>query len=110
MLKVNVLGTEYTIRESLPSENPKLAAAGDGYCDTSIKECVVDVMNDDAVTCKGDMNTYKKSVIRHELIHAFLFKSGLDACAEWARNEEMVDWLAIQFPKLMKAFQEADCL
>jgi len=49
-------------------------------------------------------------VIRHELIHAFLFKSGLDACAEWARNEEMVDWLAIQFPKLMKAFQEADCL
>jgi len=28
----------------------------------------------------------------------------------WARHEEMVDWIAIQFPKIMKAFQEVGAL
>ena len=58
---------------------------------------------------KQSMPKYKNSVKRHELIHAFLYESGLDACS-WANNEEMVDWIAIQFPKLFKAFQEVGCL
>ena len=53
-------------------------------------------------------------VIRHEIIHAFLFESGLaqntNDVESWAMNEEMVDWLAIQFPKLLKAFKEAECI
>ena len=28
----------------------------------------------------------------------------------WAQNEEMVDFFAIQFPKLLKAFEQADAL
>lgn len=30
--------------------------------------------------------------------------------SEWAKNEEIVDWIALQFPKLLKAFKEADCI
>ena len=27
----------------------------------------------------------------------------------WARNEEMVDWIAIQYPKIKKVFQQLGC-
>lgn len=48
-----------------------------------------------------DVAKYRKQVIRHELIHAFLCESGLHENCEW-HNEEMVDWLAMQAPKLQK--------
>ena len=28
-------------------------------------------------------------------------------CKAWAQNEEMVDWFAIQSPKIFRAFREA---
>lgn len=28
----------------------------------------------------------------------------------WAKNEEMIDWLAFQTPKIYRAFREAKCL
>lgn len=56
-----------------------------------------------------NIENYKKKITRHEIIHAFLFESGLDFNS-WGRNEEFVDWLALQFPKIIKAFEEAKCL
>lgn len=58
---------------------------------------------------------YKKRLLSHEIVHAFLNESGLQHCSSvpmgaWARHEEMVDWIAIQFPKIMKAFQEVGAL
>lgn len=109
MKKVNILGVEYTLKESTQAENRDLDGV-DGYCDTSIKECVVEAMNPTgAIREKKNLPEYKKAVERHELIHAFLFESGLDTCS-WANNEEMVDWLAIQFPKLLQVFKDADCI
>lgn len=108
MKKINVLGSEYVIYETNEKKDPYLNGH-DGYCDTSTKECVVDEMKPTGEGEKRNLPAYKRSVKRHELIHAFLFESGLDSCS-WAQNEEMVDWIAIQFPKMMKAFKEADCL
>lgn len=109
MKVVNVLGTEYLVKESNEKDDRKLIDKN-GYCDTSTKECVVDEFDcEDEPDAKGNLEVYKKSVIRHELVHAFLFESGLDCCS-WAGNEEMVDWIAIQFPKMLKAFQDADCM
>ena len=110
-MKVNVLGEPYTI-DIIPAEtDPKLEEDHDGYCDTSEKRCVIDDLseaeNDRNAT--GDLKSYRKQVIRHELLHAFLFESGLDVNS-WAYNEELVDWIAIQFPKIAKAFDEADCM
>ncbi|MFD1464645.1 hypothetical protein ACFQ4L_00875 [Lapidilactobacillus mulanensis] len=42
---------------------------------------------------------------RHELIHAFLCESGLAENSDWAQNEEVVDWIARQFPKLFETFK-----
>lgn len=109
MKQVNVLGTVYTVDEVKKSEDAQLFNM-DGYCDTSIKKCVVDNMQETEEKSKANLPEYKKSVIRHELIHAFLYESGLDSCCYWAKEEALVDWLAIQFPKLQKAFEEAGCL
>lgn len=109
MIKVNVLGTEYNIYESNADIDEKMEDR-DGYCDTSIKVCIVDEMKATVINQKANIEDYKKSVIRHELIHAFLYESGLDVCSYFAKDETLVDWIAIQFPKMLKAFKEANAL
>lgn len=46
-----------------------------------------------------DLIAYQKKVLRHEIVHAFLYESGLWQNAYgskcWAKNEEMIDWMAI---------------
>lgn len=109
-MKINILGTEYNLTESNENNDSKLVGR-DGYCDTSSKECVIDDMTHYSPSdAKRNLPEYKKSVKRHELIHAFLYESGLDCCCTWANDEQMVDWLAIQFPKILQVFKDADCL
>jgi len=104
---VEVLGVPYAIIDGDRSKDPCLDKA-DGYCDHTIKTCVIDTLikTSDSV---ADLETYRKQVIRHELVHAFLFESGLGA-ESWGCNEEIVDWIAFQFPKMLRAFEEADAL
>lgn len=56
----------------------------------------------------------RQATLRHEIIHAFLAESGLWGSSEpakaWAMNEEMIDWIALQFPKILKAFKEAKAI
>ena len=52
------------------------------------------------------------NVLKHEIIHAFLYESGLDSnsfsySGAWAVNEEMVDWLALQWEKIDYVMSEA---
>lgn len=60
-------------------------------------------------------NDYMKEILRHEIVHAFLFESGLGSSTSmlripWAENEEMVDWFANQGQKIFKAWEECGCL
>lgn len=57
----------------------------------------------------------QKETLRHEIVHAYLDESGLKWCTldtgdSWAHNEEMVDWFAIQGPKILETWQKAGCL
>lgn len=106
-MTVSVLGTKYTIKESNKIADPKLEN-NDGYCDCSIKTIVIDTFKDSPGSLE-DLESYKKQVIRHELVHAFLFESGLDGCS-WAKDEEIVDWIACQFPKLQNAFAQCNAI
>lgn len=109
MNKVNIMGTVYEIKYGTHEEFPFLKKC-DGYIDTTTHEIIVDDMSltKDDEDSKEDLESYKKQVLRHEIIHAFLYESGLDnnsnSCESWATNEEMVDWIAIQFPKIAKVF------
>ena len=54
-----------------------------------------------------NLEDYKKKVTRHELVHAFLFESGLH---DMAKDEQLVEWLAIQSPKMFEAMKKTKCL
>lgn len=109
--KVNILGSEWNVKFGSEKEYPNLTNV-DGYTDLSTREIVVDDMeaSQGQIGAKADLESYQKQVVRHEIIHAFLLESGLDSNSNsadsWAVNEEMVDWFAIQSPKIFKVFNE----
>lgn len=108
---VNILGTQYKIL-IVDKDDYRYDREADGWCDPQAKEILVFNYNQSAESVK-DLVAYQRKVIRHEIIHAFLYESGLWQNAYgskcWAQNEEMVDWMAIQEPKIHKAFKEAGC-
>lgn len=111
---VNILGTEWTIITCKKEESELLNGKyRDGVTDDSTRTIYICEKKPDCEL--QDYETWKKLSLRHEIFHAFLFESGLDASsythnAPWATNEEMVDWFAIQSPKIFKVFQKLDIL
>lgn len=104
--EISILGTMYTVKERRLEEDERLRSCN-GYCDFTTKECVVASVPDDnnPLYCSNTKKIMDKTK-RHEIVHAFLFESDL-AYESWGTNEEIVDWIAIQAPKLFQAFQEA---
>lgn len=111
-LKANVLGTDYEIILASEKEMPNELEDRDGSIDESIKTILVENYSH----LEGNPHALKdrdfliRKNIRHELVHAFLFESGLAENTTWAQNEEMVDWIARQFPKMLKAFEEVEAI
>lgn len=100
----SVLGTVYGITEKSILEDGTLEKC-DGYCDHTSKQIVISNMLPERPDQLENMNEYKNKVIRHELIHAFFFESGLGD-ESFGKNEELVDWIAMQFPKMAEVFEE----
>ena len=116
---IDVLGTPYKIRVRKNTEDKLFYKLNcNGYCNEQLKEIVV-----------GDLSTFEeykdmtpimidvetKSILRHEIVHAFLRESGLCGSSNpstggWATNEEMVDWIALQGLKIYKAWEEVEAL
>ena len=118
-MKVNILGTEYSIETNKVSddsylEKNKLA----GYCGEESKLIVIADMTEEKYFSDMDekeQEAYRKRTLRHEIMHAFLNESGLSDSSNqyggaWAKNEEMVDWFAIQSPKIFGVYQSLDIL
>lgn len=96
-MQIDILGTEYTFLTKTKYEDVSLEIM-DGYCKPYEKLIIVE---------KNEDVEFRNRVTRHEIIHAYLFESGLQ---ELTNNEILVDWLAIQFPKLSKTFNELERL
>jgi len=105
---INILGTDYEIKSQTEKENIKLVGA-DGICEFFSKEIILDEFKQ-SESKLANLEKYKYQVLRHEVIHAFFHESGLDISSDYARNEELVDWIAIQFPKIYRAFKELEVL
>lgn len=105
-MKINVLGTEYTIETKELGKDEI-----DGYCDYTSKHIVIRSDNTNDVE---NFDWLMKKQLRHEIIHAFMAESGLQCNFEHANkfghDETMVDWVAIMFPKMQEAFKVACCL
>ena len=113
-MKANILGTNYKISFKNEEQEPALKENW-GFTDFHRKEICIrdDIENETPNSCKNLVD-FKKKVLRHEIIHAFLYESGLRENSKnsfaWAENEEMVDWIAIQFPKLVEVYKKLDIL
>lgn len=112
-MKVNILGTEWNIHivKEFPEHLKEHEETVTGLCNGFDKDIFVKDMSD--CDCK-DKEQLIKNVMRHEILHAFLFESGLSENAGfsdcWATNEEMVDWFAIQSPKIFAVYQNLGIL
>lgn len=119
--KVNILGTEYVIKEFSSTDNildSRLSNLNvNGFTDSWDK--VIGYIRydkedeEETGSCKN-LTEYSNKVLRHEIIHAFLFESGLSDNSQkievWATNEEMVDFFALQLPKMYDVFLELGIL
>ena len=106
-MKVNILGTDYDVIEQTGKENPKMIE-NNGICEQYSKKIIVCPLSE--YVCEPNafenIEDFHNKVIRHEVIHAFFGESGLMSNSSYADNEELVDWIAIQFPKMAKVFKE----
>lgn len=118
-IKIDILGTEYRIEIHKVSEDSYMKEKGlAGYCEEENKLIVVADMSEEKYFAGMDekaQETYRKKTLRHEIMHAFLNESGLSDNSNrfdgaWAKNEEMVDWFAIQAPKIFSAFKKMNIL
>ena len=111
--KINILGTEYRIEFRKEDEDAALKECN-GYCDVSVK--LIAVLAEPNKECDfEDFSVLQRKTLRHEIVHAFLAESGLfnntyNVDTGWAMNEEMVDWFAIQSPKIFKVYSELGLL
>ena len=118
-MKIDILGTEYRIEIHKVSDDSFMEEKSlAGYCEEENKLIVVADMSEEKYFGYMDekaQETYRKKTLRHEIMHAFLNESGLSDSSNrfdgaWAKNEEMVDWLAIQAPKIFSAFKKMNIL
>jgi len=107
-MKVDILGTTYSVVVRNVKEDKRLEGYS-GYCDPTSHELVIE---DGEGSDLRDFPAYQRRVLRHEIIHAFMFESGLGSDATYKRDEEthpelMIDWFARQAPKIYRTFQAA---
>lgn len=117
MERINVLGTEYFVETHKVSEDSYLKENNlAGYCDEAEKLIVVADMSEKGFFELDEkaQKLYRRKTLRHEVIHAFLNESGLSNNSlspdSWAKNEEMIDWFAIQSPKIFAIFTQLHIL
>lgn len=109
---LNILGSRWKLKV-IPRSSDPMFGAYDGYTDRSIRTIYVADSNVKEAEDMKDWESYLKIVKRHEIIHAFLVESGLAqdmSHPDYGHDEQSIDWMAIQFPKMIEAFQKAEAL
>ena len=89
IMKIDILGTEYKVYTD-SSVNDDRLRRNDGYIIPEKKIIILD---------QDNSKVHQQHVIKHEIVHAFCYESGLDV-ESWANNEETIDWIAIQLFKM----------
>lgn len=109
--KINILGTEYNIYfvDAFPERLKEYEEDSSGLFIGANREIFVKTFTTDKELTREGIEGVVKKATRHEILHAFLYESGLsyDALTHfdaWPENEEMVDWFAIQSPKIFAVY------
>lgn len=113
-LTLNILGTSYTVHVRTEETDEALKLCS-GYCDPTTHSIVVTNQSEKNPGDISDWVVYQRRILRHEIIHAFLFESGLGGDATYreegdAHPELMVDWFARQAPKIYEVYRAANAI
>ena len=106
-MKINILGTEYTVRFETKKENAAFNEDSNltGYVDVTSKEIKI-LSNSEYESNSRSLDKpkeFQNKTLRHEIIHAFLYESGM---TDWYLNEKLVEYLAIMLPKINVALEK----
>lgn len=105
-MKLNILGQEYELLTLSEEEFPKLKTAGaSGLAELYDKKLIINKNNTipDENTY-DNLDEYINKVKRHEIIHAYFHEAGL---SDYCHDEQLVDWLALQIPKIIETINQA---
>lgn len=100
-----ILGTEYTVHIWPESKEQRFQELNcDGFCDPTTKELFISNYIDSNKKINVSDPLYAiRHTIRHEMVHAFMYESGLGE--DWehgdvGQEETVVDWIARQIDKM----------
>jgi hypothetical protein len=106
---VSILGTEYILHICPSSKDKRFEELNcAGFCDESTHELFVSNLTDpkEKVSVSDSMYCIRVA-IRHEMVHAFLYESGLGSDwehKEFGHEETTVDWIARKLPAMYEAY------
>lgn len=93
-MKVNIKGQDYEIKfEKEPIIND---------CDVCLGLAEFDTKT---IRLLKDLDFQKDNIIAHELIHCYLYESGL---TRWASDELLVQWIAMNIFNIVVAFEKIE--
>lgn len=101
-MKIDILGTDYDV--IVDNNNPKLKDA-DGICEIYSKKLIITTNYANDPDCFENIDEYIHKVLRHEAFHALFAEMGIK---EWFNDEELVDMLAMQYPKIKNIMDKCD--
>jgi|LGOV01.1.fsa_nt_gb hypothetical protein len=108
-MKINILGHKYEVivikEKDIPKELEAKLEDNTGLCENFSQELIV-------VDCKQQPKNYKRldllmeKVGVHELLYAYLFKSGIHQMINTQEQEILVDFLAINLDNIYENAQK----
>lgn len=101
---INVLGTDYEVIKD--NNYPKMKDSN-GICEWISKRIIYtdDYVNDDDAL--ENIEDYIHKVLRHEAFHAYFAELGM---TKWLVDEDLVDMLAINYPKIRRIMDACDAI
>lgn len=106
---VNILGQKYQIILDTPENNSKLKEVN-GYMEPHSKKIVIDATlierhKEDPMAAEN-LEAKVRQIYRHEIMHCFFAESGISYKFSVEEEDFLVEWIAVQFPKMKKVFEE----
>ena len=110
--KISVMGSEFEIIYTTEEEDPTIKGKS-GVCYSLLQKIKIDqyIYLDDADGSVAEAEKASKllsllAILRHEIIHAFFFQSGLDTQCSFAVDEMLIDWLSLKMPEIVDVMNE----
>lgn len=106
---VKILGQTWRVKICSMETEPRLKTLS-GFTDRTSH--FIGIIDPDEKECNLDNPVaLVKEIMRHEVIHAYMFESGLGDSwehSQYGQDETIVDWIALQFDKMWVTIKDLE--